>query len=372
METHIGEPVPQTFLKDFAQRQAAINVEIANYANHTRSESIKEYGELRTLPTEASLRTLEAGGKRLRGALTMVGYEMAGGGDHKMITKAAAYMEVHQAYLLVIDDLQDNSEVRRGQPTANSFIKQEIEKLPGVYGADPSHIAGALAINGALGQSHRVASLLGQLDGVSPDLRLRAVNALHEAMEPTGVGQSGDLLGPFADSTEEEILRATRDKTAHYTFLAPLQVGMILGGRASHAEIIRPYAMAVGEAYQLTNDLEVLGSSDEVKDPAEDLREAKQTLLVHYVMKNARETDKLYLRNMLGRPDINENNLKECRRVFINSGAADYVRDRVTTLIDEALGSLDRIPKDWDPEKSKDFLTHVGLMVLGRARINKL
>lgn len=368
METHTGEPVPHTFLEDFAQRQACIDAEIANYAETARSESIEKYGELRTLPTEAVLRILEADGKRLRGALTMVGYELADGKDREMITKAATYMEVHQAYLLVIDDLQDNSEIRRGQPTANSFIRQEIEKLPEVYGLDSAHTAGALAINGALGQSHRATRLLGQLDRVSPDLRLRAVNALHEAMEPTGVGQSGDLLGSFADSTEEEILRATRDKTAHYTFLAPLQVGMILAGRSSHAEIIRPYAMALGEAYQLGNDLEVLSTSGEVKDPAEDLREAKQTLLVHQAMQYANQPDKLALMNMLGNPDLDANNLKQCQEIFINSGAVAYVQDRISLCVDEALESLDRVPRSWDADKSKDFLTHVGWMILARAQ----
>ncbi|MEO1611989.1 MAG: polyprenyl synthetase family protein, partial [Pseudomonadota bacterium] len=67
---------------------------------------------------ELSAHLIEAGGKRLRPVLTLAAAEMCGyDGDHQ-VRLAAAVEFIHTATLLH-DDVVDESDQRRGRPTAN-------------------------------------------------------------------------------------------------------------------------------------------------------------------------------------------------------------------------------------------------------------
>lgn len=62
---------------------------------------------------------MEAGGKRIRPALTMLAGRMLGA-DHDLLLNLAASIELLHTATLVHDDLIDNSLLRRGMPTLNS------------------------------------------------------------------------------------------------------------------------------------------------------------------------------------------------------------------------------------------------------------
>ncbi len=57
------------------------------------------------------------GGKRLRGALIIMGYELAGNKYTDDILKASAAIEIFQTAILAHDDIIDQSPLRRGKPT---------------------------------------------------------------------------------------------------------------------------------------------------------------------------------------------------------------------------------------------------------------
>ncbi len=83
-----------------------------------------EYGAYSRAAIESFVSILSRGGKRLRGVLTMASYEMLGGKDREMIIKAARAVEMIHAYVLMIDDIADRSDTRRGGPSAHKIMEE--------------------------------------------------------------------------------------------------------------------------------------------------------------------------------------------------------------------------------------------------------
>src|ERR1044071_7300148 len=110
---------PISFDDRLATYKQAIDDDIVTYAAFARGSARARYDKYATLEVDAFLDILSRGGKRIRGALVMLGYEMSGGTNTKMIIQAARATEMLHAYVLMLDDIQDRSSMRRGGPTAH-------------------------------------------------------------------------------------------------------------------------------------------------------------------------------------------------------------------------------------------------------------
>ena len=95
----------------------------------------------------------------------------------------------------------------------------------------------------------------------------------------TGVGQASDIaIGhlPLSRVTERQVLDAYHAKTAAYTFEGPLLTGAMMAGLPADAcEVVTRYAVALGQAYQVQNDLLDLAVEPRLGC---DLLEGKRTL----------------------------------------------------------------------------------------------
>src|SRR5690606_17468007 len=104
------------------------DADIRSYAEYLRLAVDRQYGSyVAEAETEVFLDILARGGKRIRGGLVMVGYEMCGGANRKMIVQAARAIEMLHAYMLMIDDIQDRSALRRGKPSAHKMIESYVK-----------------------------------------------------------------------------------------------------------------------------------------------------------------------------------------------------------------------------------------------------
>ncbi|MEM3811705.1 MAG: polyprenyl synthetase family protein, partial [Thermoplasmata archaeon] len=83
------------------------------------------------------------GGKRIRPVLMIFGYKLYGGKNTEEIIKASASLELVQSYLLIHDDIIDESLLRRGKPTIHRIFEKEYDDKK--IGADLAIIAGDLA-----------------------------------------------------------------------------------------------------------------------------------------------------------------------------------------------------------------------------------
>lgn len=360
MRTTEAEP-PKQFELELLGYQERVEQAVHVYAAQLVEEA-EEYGEFISLPVEACADILTTKAKRVRGILTTLGYEMLGGQDRKMIDIASAAMEALQTYLVVIDDIQDQSEERRGGTPAHILVEEELlANTTKQLGSLPEDVT----INGALTMNHHALLAIGTLPNVPVVAKLRASNAINAAMLPTGYGQTGDLLAPVINKiTDAEANRANGDKTKHYTFRAPLEAGMYLAGATQQdVEDIQVFADNLGEAYQLRNDLEVVKMTLGDKDNGDDIRSGKRTLLLQYALSsssNLSEEHKDYLEQAVGNDNLAPKEIVRCQKFLIASGGVEAVETIIDYKTKVALGSLSEKEGSHWGEPQRQFLMRLG------------
>lgn len=354
------------FTRRLKKCKQLIDDDIASYGKQVQNNTLQQFGAHSRLAVDAYLNILLRGGKRIRGALAMVGYEMTGGKNADMILRAARVLEMIHAYILIIDDINDRSPTRRGGPTAHTALADVHAKNN--WADDSQHFGESIAMNAALVGSHSAQSILAGLN-VDETLRTRAISAINEAMVTTAHGQFNDMFNEVTDdTTERDVMNVMEWKTAHYTFLNPLTFGMILAGASKETiAAIREYSLNAGQAFQITDDiLGVFGQEFESgKSPLDDIKEGKRTLLTTYAPEHAKRADKNFLIQMLGNHKLTPAQFTRCKDILIETGALEYARMRAKESIKIALSSLES-KKDHFSEDGVRFLRGLALYLLDR------
>jgi geranylgeranyl diphosphate synthase type I len=350
-----------------AEYKAKIDADIASYSKLLRQSVETQYGRnILEAEVDVFLDILSRGGKRIRGALVMAGYAMCGGKDRAMSIQAARAIEMLHAYILMIDDIQDRSELRRGKPSAHKLI-EALHARRGFKG-NAAHTGISLTLNAAIGGAHAAQAILANLD-VDPELRLKAIGISNRTMGITAHGQTLDILNELVDSpSQADIERVLEWKTALYTVINPLQVGMVLAGASDEAlEAITPYGRSAGKAFQITDDiLGIYGDEKELgKTPGDDIREGKGTLLVLHALRHAKTDDVQFLKQCLGNPSLTAADFEHCKQIIESSGALAQARKEAAIHLDKALVALDTVNGPWNQE-GVDFLRGVALALQHR------
>lgn len=281
------------------------------------------------------------GGKRLRGILAMQSYYAHGGTDNTVALGAARVLELIQAYLLVIDDIADRSDTRRGGPSAHRII--ETAAITSGMRGDTAHYGIAQAINAAQCGAHKASLELLQLP-VSDLVSRRAMISLHKNIEITGIGQINDLFNEATTVTldEQSIERVLTQKSAYYTFVNPLELGACLAGRNALDDNLHAYALNIGCTFQITDDL--IGTfGDTVKTGKgvnDDIREGKMTLLTQHALASTDGETLDTLRSLLGSVDATDEECDTVRAIVRMTGAYQYAVERRDWYAQQARNAL--------------------------------
>ncbi len=180
-----------------------------------------------------------SGGKRVRPTVTVLVCEALGGDPADAVDYAVGIELVHNASL-VIDDIIDDSDVRRGVPSAWAE-----------FGFGPAIIAS----DGLLGEAFALFS--------SDE---RAMQTVSEAMVELGEGEATELVAQ--PETEDEYMELARRKTGAL-FRAAAELGAIAAdGDAYTVEAFGQYAERVGIAFQMRDDvLDATADEDDLGKP---------------------------------------------------------------------------------------------------------
>lgn len=348
-----------------AHYKSLIDADLLEYTAILKDRWNKEYDETSQQIFASYLDILSRGGKRLRGALTMFAYEMGGGEDEELSVRAARIIEMIHAYLLVIDDIADRSHLRRGGPTAH-IILSDLHKANGWHG-DPAHFGVAQAMNGALAALHIIMREVAELP-VMDTYKLEAQIALNRGLTKTVVGQINDINNQaIQEVSEKEIIEMMTRKTAYYSFVNPLEFGLILSGRDfPEFEWLEDWALNMGLSFQIRDDILGVFGDDFTsgKSALDDIREGKLTLLVARTLDRIGETEKQTLLSILGRGDITDEDLDKAKDIMQQSGALDYATRLSEQYAESAISALARSPEIY--KDSVEFLTYFTRATLGR------
>ncbi len=282
-------------------------------------------------------------GKRLRPAFVYWGFRAAGGPPGGPPADAAlrvgCAVEFLHACALICDDLMDGSAVRRWAPSAHVALATLHERSG--WAGDSAQFGRAAALVLGL-QAFTWADAAIADAGLPPD-RLAPVLRLFTTLraEVTG-GQYLDLVNSHRGAADAATAgRIACYKSARYTVERPLQLGAAVAGRDDES-FLSGYALALGEAFQLRDDLlGVFGDPSVTGKPAgEDIREGKQTLLLVLGRQMAGRAERRVLEAAAGNPAATDGDIAEVRQALAGCGARDAVEHRIAGLADRAQAAL--------------------------------
>ena len=311
-----------------------------------------ESGNLATIspalsPLMESLSALMSGGKRLRPAFCYWGWRAAASeadllAHHDAALEASVGLEFLQACALIHDDVMDGSDTRRGLPAAHRVFETMHAKDHWV-GSAPMFGIGAAILLGDL-----CLSWADQVFLASPMPRsaLERAKPLFDIMRTELMaGQYLDLLEQARSNTSiDRAKTVVRYKSAKYTIERPLHLGGALAGASDAVmQSYSDYGLALGEAFQLRDDiLGVFGDPKETGKPAgDDIREGKRTVMVALAFASASPAEQATLTSLLGKQDLNANDVAIAREIFTHTGALAQTESLIEAGISASYAALE-------------------------------
>jgi len=266
------------------------------------------------------------GGKRLRGQFVLASTLAHGGSVDSALLPAAA-LELFQNWVLVHDDIEDDSEERRGAPALHRMVGMPIALNVG----DAMHVAMWAALLRMPGGEHFDA---------------RAIQ--HEfvrLIERTAEGQHLDLTwvaqGRFAIG-EADYLRMVTLKTSWYTVIGPLRIGAFAAGHTPDPRFEQAGAR-LGAAFQIRDDVLNLDPTAATgKEYAGDLYEGKRTLILAHVFAHASSADEARAEAILrkARPDKSAAEVAWLLALIDRCGSRAYAQSLAEREAEAALRDL--------------------------------
>ncbi|MDO8570405.1 MAG: polyprenyl synthetase family protein [Candidatus Daviesbacteria bacterium] len=269
-----------------------------------------------------------SGGKKLRGCEIFLGYQMFAGMNKEEGLLASLTIEIIHSFLLMHDDVMDQDDLRRGEPTIH---KKYAKHFGDHYGES---MAITLGDEGMFWAYRILNSLHFSRANMS-----KASEFLSQVLLEVGIGQALDITYEEQHKfSEEAVLQIHRYKTAEYTISGPLSVGAILAGAdEKKLKAIKDFGIPVGIAFQIRDDeLGMFSTEEELGKPVDsDLKEGKVTLLIVKALEFASVEDKKFLQSAHGNQKLTKEEVERVRTIIINSGAFAYSQKAARDLVEE-------------------------------------
>jgi geranylgeranyl diphosphate synthase type II len=299
----------------------------------------------------------ERGGRALRASLCIAAARAFGAEARKAVSSAVALEMMHNAFL-IHDDVEDDSDQRRGLPT-----------LHALYGAP-------IAVN--VGDALALLSLRPLLDNqrlLGSHLTLRILReAEHMACESVE-GQAIELgwrRDNSMDLRAEDYLFMIMKKTCWYTAIFPLRVGALIGtGDRMNLDRVVRFGYFMGAAFQIQDDLlNLIGDARKYgKEMLGDLREGKRTLMLIHTLEQATLEERSRIRALLRTPRAQKADAEVIwlRGLFDDYGSIDYARHIAHGLAGAALHEAETLLAELPATRDRRFLEALPRWTLERA-----
>lgn len=331
---------------------------LADYGARTREALARHLPEASTGKLEQLMRDYPGrGGKMMRPSL-LIATARAFGADSNEALAAAVAVEMLHNGTLIHDDIEDESETRRGRPTlhvehgmpmalwaGNALVLRSLRPITDLCARLDPRLAFQL-----LAETERMSRE--SAEGQALELGWRRDNAFH--LEPA------DYF--------EMVLK----KTCWLAFIYPFRIGALIGGRG-HVDLesfIR-LGFFLGTAFQIQDDLlNLIGEEEKYgKELAGDLKEGKRTLMLIHLSRHATAGERARLARILGRPrpQRHDDDIAWILERMGHYGSFDHAAKIARGLADAALYECDRILHTLRPSRDRQFIQELIPWVLSRA-----
>lgn len=294
-----------------ASEMAAVNVMIRERMSSEHAPRIPE----------VTAHLIEAGGKRLRPMLTLAAAKMCGYDGPYHIHLATTVEFIHTATLLH-DDVVDESEQRRGRPTANLLWDNQSSVLVGDY---------------LFSRSFQVMVETGSLRVLEILANASATIAEGEVLQLTA---ARDLT-----TTEDTYLKVIRGKTAALFSAATEVGGVIAAAPEDQIRALFAYGDALGIAFQMVDDLLDYGGTSAIgKNIGDDFRERKLSLPLIKALAVADADERAFWDRTIAKGKQQDGDLEHALEIMRRCGALDAVRDEAMHWSETAKAHLQVLP----------------------------
>lgn len=263
---------------------------------------------------------VNSGGKRLRPLLAVLSakafsYE---GETHYLL---AAIVEFIHTATLLHDDVVDESELRRGNETANALFGNAASVLVGDF-------------------------LYSRAFEMMVDVNdMRVMQVLATTTNVIAEGEVMQLMNVHdANTTEEKYLEVIHCKTAKL-FEAATQLGAILCNRnETEEQAMAAYGRYLGTAFQLIDDVLDYSSDSEAmgKNVGDDLAEGKPTLPLIYAMQKGSEEQAAIIRSAIEKGGYDY--IDQVQYIIHETNALEYAEAMAQQQAQLAIDALTEIP----------------------------
>jgi heptaprenyl diphosphate synthase len=288
--------------------------------------------------SEAASHLLQAGGKRFRPMLLLLAGQFGDPSDSRLVRGAVSIELTHLA-TLYHDDVIDEADHRRGIESVNHRWDNTVAILTGDY-----LFARASELSAELGTE--VSRMLARTIAVLCDGQIREIQA------------SGRV-----DGSVEEYMEIIRRKTAAL-IATSCRLGAMMSDAGTEAtETLDGIGEALGMAFQLSDDIMDVISSEEVlgKEPGVDMKEGVYTLPVLYALSASPHAEEL--RTLLGSgAPADEADLERALSLVRTQEALAPARAAVTDQVRRAVRAAETLA----PGSARDALLHLAVFLAER------
>jgi geranylgeranyl diphosphate synthase, type I len=261
-------------------------------------------------------------GKRIRPLLTLLSCGAAGGNWRSALPAAAAVELLHN-FSLLHDDIEDQSDTRRGRETVwkRWGIAQAINTGDAVF------ILSRMALNHL--DEHNL-----------PTTRMiEVIRMLDLAALKLSEGQHHDIA--FENQPEvslEAYLSMIEGKTASLLSAATRSGAVIAAGEGAQVDAMQRFGRHLGLAFQIQDDILGIWGSPEItgKPAGDDLRSRKKTLPAIFGLENSLEFSSYWKR-----PMVDDATIAEMTLLLEKIGALQYARENASKHTAAALEAIE-------------------------------
>ncbi|HIG94261.1 MAG TPA: polyprenyl synthetase family protein [Nanoarchaeota archaeon] len=301
------------------------------WLNHALGEPLWAYHEksCTNAISKPSWNLLSRGGKRWRPLLMKLSHDVVGG--RRDINSFFIIPELIHNGTLIIDDIEDSSDNRRGKPCIHK-----------IYGED-------IAINAGNALYYLPLLLIIRNNSLNYKIKSQIYEIINEEMIKISFGQGMDIYWHKKNSedvTEEHYLQMCAYKTGTLARIAA-KLGAILGsGNPDQVNYLGKFAESIGVGFQIQDDILNITNNDWGKDFGEDITEGKMTLMVIKTLKEASIEDKNRLLEILKLKTKDLNLINEAINILKKYDSLEYAKRKAKSLVYNAWCELNLVIKD--------------------------
>jgi geranylgeranyl pyrophosphate synthase len=274
---------------------------------------------------------LDRGGKRWRPALFLLVCEALGKPPQDFLDFAIIPEIIHNG-TIIIDDVEDDSQYRRGKPCIHR-----------IYGLD-------VAVN--LGNAIYYLPLLPLIEkrSIISDQKLSKIYEIYvEEMIKLSLGQAMDIawhkgLADANHLTEEAYMQMCAYKTGTLARMAAKMAAVLADANDELVEKIGRFAESMGVAFQIQDDLLDIISQEFARKKGgqgQDITEGKRSLIVIYTLKKASQQDRERLIEILNMHTSDEKLKEEAIGIIKKYGAIEYAKNYARKIVEESWKEID-------------------------------